>query len=351
MNHLFQTEATSKIPSILAEFLEAPVDEFTISKPNGGSHIDLVVKVRDRTFAIEFKSSSERAQLLSASMQLKALTKNAGRNLIPLVVVPYMGETGRRFCEERGLVWFDLSGNAHIKAPGLLIHVEGRPNRFRSAGRPRSVFAPKSSRITRQLLIEPYRAVTQRELSQETGLDEGQTSRVVRRLEQDKLIIRDERGAIRATDPSQLLDAWREVYDFSRHNIIKGHIAARSGDELLRHIANVLDQNKIDHAATGLGAAWLYSHFSVFRVTSFYLRPVPSEDLLGLLHFRLEPRGANTWFVVPNDEGVFHGTAVREGVLCVHPVQIYLDLKGHPERASEAASRLRQDYLAWRQDE
>jgi len=52
--------------------------------------------------------------------------------------------------------------------------------------------------------------------------------------------------------------------------------------------------------------------------------------------------------VVPNDAGVFHGSVEKDGIRCVHPVQAYIDLKGHPERASEAAERLRNDFLNWR---
>ena len=118
-----------------------------------------------------------------------------------------MGETGRRFCDENKLAWLDLSGNAHIKAPGLLIHVEGQPNRFKSAGRPANIFAPKSSRIARQLLIEPDRSFAQRELSRVTGLDEGHTSRIVHRLEESRLIVRDNEGLLKPYDPNQLLDA------------------------------------------------------------------------------------------------------------------------------------------------
>ena len=45
--------------------------------------------------------------------------------------------------------------------------------------------------------------------------------------------------------------------------------------------------------------------------------------------------------VVPNDEGVFHGAEIVDGIRCVHPVQAYVDLKDHPERAPEAASEIR----------
>ena len=48
---------------------------------------------------------------------------------------------------------------------------------------------------------------------------------------------------------------------------------------------------------------------------------------------------------MPNDEGVFQGAVEREGIPCVHPVQVYLDLKDHPERSAEAAEALRKKLL------
>lgn len=52
-------------------------------------------------------------------------------------------------------------------------------------------------------------------------------------------------------------------------------------------------------------------------------------------------RGANLWIVVPADDAVLVGARMVEGAPCVHPLQAYLDLKAHPERAAEAAARLR----------
>jgi hypothetical protein len=88
-----------------------------------------------------------------------------------------MGEVGRQVCRDAGVSWLDLSGNAQIVAPGLRIHVEGKPNAYKRPGRPSTVFSPRSSRIVRQLLIEPGRSLHQRELARLVGLDEGfQTS-------------------------------------------------------------------------------------------------------------------------------------------------------------------------------
>ena len=350
MRNSFEKHVISEIPGILARLLEVPENRIKILEGEKAPGHDFVVDVGEYKFFVECKSSSTRALLHPAAVQLKETKRASGQDVIPLLVVPYMSETGRQFCDERGIVWLDLSGNAHIKAPGVLIHIEGRPNRFKKAGRPPNIFAPKSSRIARQFLIQPYRSFTQRELSQVTGLDEGYTSRIIRRLEDSRLIVREDQGSLRPYDPNQLLDAWHEAYDFSKHHIIKGHIAARSGDELIHRIAVILHGNGIDHAFTGLAGAWLYTHFAMFRIATFYLKEPPSEKILGSLRFWKDEAGANTWLVVPNDEGVFQGAGERDGIACVHPVQVYLDLKGHPERSKEAASKLRQEYLNWRQD-
>ena len=64
------------------------------------------------------------------------------------------------------------------------------------------------------------------------------------------------------------------------------------------------------------------------------------------LAFVEEPRGANIWFVLPDDSGVFHGATTRNGVAVVHPVQAYLDVGAQAERAPEAAEHLRDAVLA-----
>jgi hypothetical protein len=155
-------------------------------------------------------------------------------------------------------------------------------------------------------------------------------------------------GRLRARDPGLLLDAWREAYSFSKHEGRRGHVAARSGDVLLRQLGDALAQRGVEHAATGLGAAWLLTRFAGFRIVTFYIAAPADEGWLREIGFASEPRGANVWLAVPNDAGVFQETSVRDGVRCVHPVQVFLDLKDHPERAEEAASRLRADALNWR---
>jgi hypothetical protein len=192
--------------------------------------------------------------------------------------------------------------------------------------------------------------MTQREIAQATGMEEGFTSRIVSRLEEDELVIRHENAAISVRDPDLLLEAWGEDYEFSKHRILQGHAPARSGDALLGQLSGRLREEGIPHAATGLGAAWRMTQFASFRIVTLYLCEGPAHAALERLEIREEAQGANVWLVVPNDQGVLHGAADWAGVRCVHPVQVYLDLHAHPERAREAAEQVRREYLNWRTD-
>ncbi len=195
--------------------------------------------------------------------------------------------------------------------------------------------------------MHPRRGILQHELAAATGVDEGFTSRIVSRLEEDGLVVREANGAIQPGDPALLLDAWREAYDFARHPIVRGHVAARSGEELLDRLSSVLRARGAGHAATGLAAAWVQARFGGFRIATIYLQDEPPASLLDALSFREELRGANVWLALPNDAGVFQGASDLRVVRCVHPVQTYLDLKGHPERAEEAAEQVRKNLLNW----
>ena len=263
---------------------------------------------------------------------------------VPVVAVPFMGETGRRICAEAKLSWIDLSGNTWIDAPNRQIHILGHRNRFLKAGRPANMFAPKSSRVVRTLLMTPSHAFSQAELAAATGVDKGRVSRLVRRLLAVGLAESTEGLRIRLKDPSLALEAWREAYDFGTHAVLRGHVAVRDPEELLAHLEKIPGPG---WALTGLAAAWQLTRFAMHRLTTIFLRDLPSTDWLREIGFRVEPRGANLWLGRPVDDAVFEGASVVDGVACVHPIQVYLDLKAQPERAQEAAEELKRRLLTW----
>ena len=344
--------ATDKVLEILSAMGYVAEPSFEVPTSMGGSSRvwDAVLEAGHHAFVMEWKGSGAHSQIAMMVQQLAEAPSHFPKAVTPLLAVPYMGEAGRVYCEQNGVSWLDLSGNARIVAPGIFYQDLGHANRFRRPGRPESAFGPKGSRIARQLLMHPEAQVRQRNLADITGLNEGHVSRIVGKLVDTGLVERVDEG-IRVVDADLLLDAWREEYRFNRHTVISGHVAARSGVELVRLLAGKLSEFEVPYAATGLSAAWLWTRHAGFRLSSMYLADIPSDALMSDLGFREAPRGANTWLVVPNDEGVFHGSSQVEDIRCVHPVQVYLDLQGHPERAEEAADELRSRLLMGGADE
>ena len=354
MRTITERQALRQTRDRLAELLESDCDELEQRQTRSTYQPDSVLRSGSFVFVVEWKSVATAASIHAVIIRVRrhaeklARSGQVGERVVPLMVVPFMGDVGRERCAEYGVSWMDLSGNARIVAPGLRILIEGKPNRYKRRGRPSTAFAPKSSRIARWLLMHPDESLTQRELARATGTDEGHTSRVVGKLLEDELIVRTDGGALRPRDPDLLLDAWREVYDFRKHLVVRGHIAARSGDSLLHQLVAGLKRASVPHAVTGLAAAWCLNRFAAFRTATVYLRQEFSSDVAAALSFREDPRGANVWLVVPNDEGVFHGASTtNEDIICVHPVQAWLDLHVHPERAEAVARELRSEYLRW----
>lgn len=304
---------------------------------------DEVVEAYGLTFAVEWKRSGGLGIVAHSIRRMETARLRLPPGVIPLLAVPYMGDAAREHCEQSDVPWLDLSGNARIVVPGVFYQNLGNANRFKRAGRPETAFGPRGSRIARRLLLDAGRTVRQKDLASGTGLDAGHTSRVVGKLLEDGLVERARNG-VRAVDADALLDAWLEDYRFDRHQIVLGHIAARAGDVLVRAVSEDLSRMGIPYAATALPAAWLWTRYAGFRIATIYLSVPPTEKLKEEIGFREADRGSNIWLVVPNDDGVFDGAEFVDGIRCVHPVQTYVDLKNHPERAAEAAAELRRRF-------
>lgn len=333
--------ARKELPGLLVELLELDAG---VRLRQGGRNVDLVLELPDgRRWVAEVKSSARSADVARAARQAR---EYARENELPLIVVPYMGEAGARAAAAEGVGWIDLSGNARLRDGDLFVRVEGRPNRYPSRGRPSSPFAPASSRVARPLLMDPDRWWRQAQLAKATGLDDGRVSKLVARLDELELLERDGR-LVRPRDPDALLDAWAADYNFAGHDIVACHLTTPGGGvELTRELANDLAEANVDHALTGLPAAWMLDRFAQFRLVSVFVDDDPRR-VADLLDARVEPRGANVQLIGPNDAGVFFGAEKIDGVRVAAPVQVYLDLLALPERAQDAAEHLREKRLNW----
>jgi hypothetical protein len=323
------------------------IEDWHTERENGTGRSEVRLRAGGEWYAAEFKAAANTEQISSALRQFSVPSE---RQSVPLLVVPYMGDAGRELCRAAGIAWLDLSGNAEIETPSLRIRILGKPNKYKRSGQPQSLFAPRSARAARVFLLDAGRVWMQTEIARVTGLSAGYLSRLLPRYEAAGFIQSEPVGRslrYRVTNPDALLDAWYADYDFGHHTILRGHLASRGGPELLRELASALTCKEVEYAATGLAGAWMWEPFAAFRMVTLYLSAWPDKDLLARIGFHEGTRGSNTWLVVPDDAGVFTGAVERDGIHCVSPVQAYLDLKGQPERAEEAAAELRRVHLAW----
>ena len=336
-------EDLSGIPGEL--ILEASSREKGVNQKPWPSRVDAMLKAGDWTFLVEYKKQYSSESIAGVTHRLAGIARERCPQISPLLVVPYMGETGRDLCRSAGINWLDLSGNAEIHLPGLRILVLGRANKFKRRGRPKSLFAPATSRIARALLLEPEGYDSQKELAAYTDLSESWVSRSIRRLEEAGFIERENRLRLRATEAGRFVEQWRIEYDFFAHEVHRTHIAVRSGEEMLHLVSDNLAGRSIRYAATGLGAAWLYSRYAAFRTTTFFVENLPPEHDMSDWGLRRVESGSNLWLAIPNDEGVYMGMKEINGIPCVSPLQVYLDLQHHPERSEDAAEHLRSRFL------
>jgi MarR family protein len=333
-----EREVIRRLPDVVAELFDEPVPSRALRKEGGA----VVLDAAGRRWAIEPQASSSPGVVKRAADRL--VEEAHDDDAIPVLVVPYMTPAGAKAAADRDLNWIDLSGNADLRDDELYVWVQGRPNEFTAPGRPASPFAPKSSRVARALLRDPGRWWVQKELAERTKLDRGHVSRIVGRLEADALLERDG-NRLRPHDPDLLLDAWADDYRFERHDVISGHLPL-SGVELARECHELLDDEDIDHAFTGLAAAWALGAVGRFRRVSLYVTgdPRAAAEAVGL---ERTERSANVQVIGPDDRGVFSGRHEVEGLACVSPVQVFLDLHQLSDRAAEAAERLRAHGALW----
>lgn len=324
---------------------EMPVREVSSHTAGELGPADAVIEVGEHLFAMKFVSASSSAQIHHAIEMLRGACSKSLSGSVPLIVVPYMGEVGDKLCREYDVSWLDFSGNAGIKAKNLFISVKGEINKFKRRGRNKSVFSPKSSRLVRWLLYNRETEFRQIQLANDTSLNQGYVSTIVNRMLELDYITIDEDSLVRLQQPRRLYEDWRAAYDFKDHEVKSGVIPARGGVRLTEKVAGVLKDNEIEYAATGMAAAWRYTQFATYRLAAFYMSQLPEPGVLDDLGFQPLESGANIWFVIPSDSSVLWGSREVEGLECVHPLQVCLDLKDHPGRSETAYLEMQNRYL------
>lgn len=123
---------------------------------------------------------------------------------ILLICAPYISPRVAELCREQNVCYLDSVGNCRIAAPGLFVHVSGRPNRPASAKATIDPFSRKSSRVVRLLLTHPEQGWQVQQLAQQADVSLGLASKVKNALLEEAYLEERDR-LLYLRDPAKLL--------------------------------------------------------------------------------------------------------------------------------------------------
>lgn len=202
----------------------------------------------------------------------------------------------------------------------------------------KNIFAPKSSRVLRVLLVDFGKDWDERELAQEAGVSSGLAHYVCSTLVELGFAARNERNRIILVDPLRLLKRWASYNQYDRMNRFLDYFTfEREIDRFVEKFANL----DLEYALCGLVGAWLVApHVRPVDVHLYVSSESVAKEIMERLGLNPTPKGGNVKFVLPYDEGVFYGVQNVHDVKVVSNIQLYVDLYNFPARGEEASSQL-----------
>ncbi len=255
---------------------------------------------------------------------------------------PYLSEDSMNICRDSGIGCIDLAGNCYFKFDGVYLSRKGYPNPTPNTRPAKDIFAVKSTRILRALLLNQDKEWYVKDLAIEAGVSLGQTSNVKNVLldyEYAEEVPGERKNRIRLVKPEKLLQNWSESYSYTRNDLFR-YYASGKRDEIEKELADFCDS---------AGARYAFTLTSADAGTTKYLRDSrrvfayvekPFEPAATNLGWKPVDSGENVTIMVPYDEGVFYGLQTIGGAKLVSDVQLYLDLKKYRQRGNDAAEYL-----------
>ena len=277
--------------------------------------------------AVEVKRTLEPRDVFRAVEQISATTAGTSPRAVPVVAAAYLSPRARAMLRARGVGYVDITGNARIEisTPGLFISTDGADrDPWPRDHKLRSLRGRGAARAMRAIIDTPP-PYGVRELAQSTGASAPTLSRVLDLLEREAIVTRA-RGAVSTVDWQGAIRRWAEDYDQTESNTPTTVLEPRGLPALERR----LRATEFAYAATGALAAQRFDPIAPARLATIYVTD-PSQAIGGL-DLRETEAGANVVLLEPLDPVVFDRTVERDGLRCVAPSQLAVDLLTGPGR-------------------
>jgi Transcriptional regulator, AbiEi antitoxin, Type IV TA system/Restriction endonuclease len=354
----FEESILRALPAVLEEGLGAPVravaPEGSSADRGADAVFDLDLDGRPTRMLVEVKRRVDRrslAQILEHARTARDRYPDAAFIVAAASIAP----AAREELARAGVGYADLGGSVHLRAPGVLVRVDGGPApawaREARSDPTINPFSDKASFVLRALLDDPGRGWRVTDVAEEAELTKGWVSLVAAELVRRGYAARSG-AALRLEDAEAVLRDWSAAYAW-RRNRVRSYVAPYVPEELPAVLAQALEAEPPGQAALTLLAALdrIAPHVQNHGQTHLYVAGPNFEGTARRLEkaLYLEPvaRGGGFHLVLPyyRKSALFRARAAGE-LLMVSDVQLYLDLHAYPVRGHEAARMLLRTVLA-----
>ncbi len=196
-----------------------------------------------------------------------------------LLLAPHVRREQAAVLERAGIDYVDLAGNAHLKVPGLFVHVEGR----RQAAEPvRAIRRPHKAWIktVMALLVRPELVhAPYRTLAEQAAVALGTVPACMNDLAARGLLVDGRQGRM-LTDRPTLVALWVQAYVEALRPKLKERrfqMRANGKDEVWNRLRAILAPRHHAWALTGADAAERRTHYFRAEETEIYV-PLPVLD-------------------------------------------------------------------------
>ncbi|MGV3724702.1 MAG: hypothetical protein ACO1SX_27710 [Actinomycetota bacterium] len=310
--------------------------------------MDVLISGEEWELVVECKSIAQPATVRTSILLFQSHlgAPSSAKRRYGVLMAPFISRESARLCEEAGVGYVDLAGNARLAFGPIYIETRSAENPFREQRENRPLFTPKAGRVLRTLLAPPLRAWKVTELQHAASVSLGHVSTVRRNL-LDRGWAQPGDSGLRVTEPQQLLRAWRTSYKPNHLRVRTGHTLLHGSrlDAAVKAALKEAENGAHAVCASYSAGRWL-APYARHATQFFYADRVGWEALERRLE--LEPAGLGENVVIwePWEDDVFSGRIeAAPGVWCTGLVQTWLDLAAAGERGEEAAEHLLREVL------
>ena len=298
--------------------------------------------------AVEIKSRVEPRRVPELAGRIRDLATAELPGAVPVLAAAYLSPRVRGVLRELDVGYIDTTGNVRIAAgtPGLFISAGGADKDPWPRRDVLQSLRGRGAACAVRAIVDVAPPFGVRELAEATGIPAPTLSRVLGLLEREGVVTRQSRGRVLAVDWHGVIRRWAEDYDQAGSNTATALLEPRG----LGAITEKLRVAMLTYAATGALAAQYFDPVAPARAATLYVTDaVEAAESLGL---RETDAGANVVLLEPFDRVVFDRTVERDGLRCVAPSQLAVDLLTGPGREPSQGERMliwmEQNEDAWR---